>query len=72
MSEHNIFVACRMHTVDLERVRSALVHEHAAKQRDHEQRLRSVQLERQAVFQQAFQDDLQSYRTLGTIPSRCS
>lgn len=65
----SLVISAYVLTVELERVRRRLADEHAAKQRQHEQRLRSVQIERQAVFQEQFQEDLRCYQRLGTIPS---
>lgn len=54
----------------LDQVRQELVDKHATNVRQYEQKLRSIQQERQAVFQDAFQNDLQIYRQSGTIPSK--
>lgn len=56
----------------LDLVRVEMEKEYTARRQQHEQRLRSVQLERQAVFQAAFQEDLRSYQQLGTVPSEYS
>lgn len=56
-------------TAELEKVRQELLVKHNENVRKYEQQLRLVQQERQAVFQDAFQEDLRSYQTLGTIPS---
>lgn len=53
----------------LDVVRKELVDKHATNVRKYEQKFRMVQQERQAVFQDAFQNDLNCYKEMGTIPS---
>lgn len=57
---------------ELDLVRKELVDRHSASCREYEQRIKSVQQERQAVFQEAFQNDLQCYKESGSIPSKCA
>lgn len=43
---------------------------HAINVKETESQLSVIQIERQAVFQDAFQNDLNCYKELGTIPSK--
>lgn len=43
---------------------------HAINVKETESQLSVIQKERQAVFQDAFQNDLNCYKELGTIPSK--
>lgn len=54
---------------NLEKVRRELATQHAQNVRQTETQMSVVQKERQAVFQDAFQNDMNCYKTLGTIPS---
>lgn len=56
---------------ELEKVRQNLAIKHAESIRNCEKQMRSVQLERQAVFQDAFQRDMEYYKEVGRIPSKC-
>lgn len=56
---------------ELDLVRKELVDRHSANCREYERRIKSAQQERQAVFQEAFQNDLQFYKESGSIPSEC-
>lgn len=60
---------CIEFAADLEKVRQKLAVKHAESVRDCEKQMRSVQLERQAVFQDAFQCDMDYYKEVGRIPS---
>lgn len=54
----------------LDQIRKELVDKHSAHVKQYEQKIRSIQQERQAVFQDAFQNDMNCYKKLGTIPSK--
>lgn len=54
----------------MEKVRQKLLDAHVNNVQDYEKKLGAIQKERQAVFQDAFQNDLKDYKTLGTIPSK--
>lgn len=56
---------------NLEKVRQDLVSKHAETVRESEKQMRLVQQERQAVFQDAFQNDMNYYKEVGKIPSKC-
>lgn len=68
---HNVLIHFMSFAADLEKVRQNLAVKHAASVRDCEKQMRSVQLERQAVFQDAFQRDMDYYKEVGSIPSEC-
>lgn len=55
---------------ELERVRQELAAQHAANVKEYELSLRKMQQERQMAFQEAFQDDLKTFKEKGSIPSR--
>lgn len=57
-------------TASLERVRQELVSKHAETIRKSEKQMRQVQQERQAVFQDAFQSDMNYFKERGKIPSK--
>lgn len=54
----------------MEKVRQSLATQHAQTVKESEKQLRMLQQERQAVFQDAFQSDLQYYKEVGKIPSK--
>lgn len=54
----------------MENVRQKLLDVHVNNVHDYEKKLAEIQKERQAVFQDAFQNDLKDYKTLGKIPSK--
>lgn len=54
----------------MEKVRQNLLDAHVNNVHDYEKKLGEIQKERQAVFQDAFQNDLKDYKTLGKIPSK--
>lgn len=56
-------------TDNLEKIRKELAVQHASNVRETEKERSVIQKERQAVFQDAFQNDLNCYKTMGTIPS---
>ena len=56
-------------TVALESYRQKVAAKHQETIRQHEQRLRQIQRERQAVFDDAFKSDLAEFKQKGTIPS---
>lgn len=56
-------------TGELEIYRQKLAAEHQEKIRQHEDRWRQMQLERQAVFDDAFRVDLEEFKEKGTISS---
>lgn len=56
--------------VELEQVRQKLLDAHVNNVQDYEKKLGEIQKERQAVFQDAFQNDLKDYQTLGKLPSK--
>lgn len=56
--------------VALEKFRLQLAEEHSAKVKKREEDLLNIQKERQAVFQEAFQQDLNNFRQNGEIPSK--
>lgn len=51
-------------------MRQSLASKHAETVRESEKQMRLLQQERQAVFQDAFQSDLQYYKEVGKIPSK--
>lgn len=53
-------------------MRQKLLHVHVNNVQDYEKKIGEIQKERHAVFQDAFQNDLQDYKTLGKIPSKYS
>lgn len=53
----------------MEKVRQSLASKHAETVKESEKQMRLLQQERQAVFQDAFQSDLQYYKEVGKIPS---
>lgn len=55
---------------ELEKVRQKLLDVHVNNVQDYEKKLGEIQKERQAVFQDAFQNDLKDFKTLGKIPSK--
>lgn len=57
-------------TANLEKVRQSLANGYAQTVRESEKQMRMLQQERQAVFQDAFQSDLQYYKEVGKIPSK--
>lgn len=57
-------------TGSLERVRQELLSKHAETIRESEKQMRQVQQERQSVFQDAFQSDMNYYKEVGKIPSK--
>lgn len=54
---------------NLEKIRKTLATQHANNVKETEKERSVIQKERQAVFQDAFQNDLNAYKTLGSIPS---
>lgn len=64
----NIYVLTNLG--NLEKVRQDLASKHAATVRESEKQMRLLQQERQAVFQDAFQNDLKYYKEAGKIPSK--
>ncbi|XP_022907925.2 dysbindin protein homolog isoform X1 [Onthophagus taurus] len=54
--------------VNLENARSNLASKHAQNVIEHELKQRQLLKERQQVFQEAFKRDLETYKSLGTIP----
>lgn len=56
-------------TANLEKVRKDLATQHANNVRETEKERSVIQKERQAVFQDAFQNDMNCYKTTGSIPS---
>lgn len=58
-----------MSAANLEKVRQSLASKHAETVKESEKRMRILQQERQAVFQDAFQNDLKYYKEVGKIPS---
>lgn len=54
---------------NLEKVRQSLASKHAETVKESEKRMRLMQQERQAAFQDAFQSDLKYYKEVGKIPS---
>lgn len=59
-----------VHTGNLEKVRQSLAFKHAETVRESERQMRMMQQERQAVFQDAFQQDMEYYKEVGKIPSK--
>ncbi|XP_036318561.1 dysbindin protein homolog [Rhagoletis pomonella] len=57
----------QMKMIELESYRRRVAAEHQDKIRQHEQQLRRIQRERQAVFDDAFRGDLAEFKTKGTI-----
>lgn len=57
-------------TGNLEKVRKSLAEQHAHNVRETEKERSVVQKERQAVFQDAFQNDMKCYKTTGSLPSK--
>lgn len=57
-------------TANLEKVRQSLASKHADTVRESEKKMRLLQQERQAVFQDAFQNDLKYFKEVGKIPSK--
>lgn len=51
-------------------MRQSLASKHAQTVKETEKQMRMLQQERQAVFQDAFQSDLQYYKEVGKIPSK--
>lgn len=51
-------------------MRQSLANGYAQTVRESEKQMRMLQQERQAVFQDAFQSDLQYYKEVGKIPSK--
>lgn len=51
-------------------MRQSLATQHAQTVKKSEKQMRMLQQERQAVFQDAFQSDLQYYKEVGKIPSK--
>ncbi|XP_054728768.1 dysbindin protein homolog [Anastrepha obliqua] len=58
----------QMKMIELESYRQRVAAEHQEKIRKHEQQLRQLQRERQAVFEDAFRGDLVEFKTKGTLP----
>lgn len=56
---------------NLEKVRQNLAVKHADTVKASEKQMRALQLERQSVFQNAFESDLNYYKEVGKIPSKC-
>lgn len=54
----------------LEKVRQSLAVKHEDTVRESEKQMRALQLERQSVFQNAFESDLNYYKEVGKIPSK--
>lgn len=54
----------------LENVRKDLVSSHASSVQEFENNLMKIQHERQLVFQDAFQNDLKTFKEIGKIPSK--
>lgn len=55
---------------NLGRVRQSLAVKHEDTVKESEKQLRALQLERQSVFQNAFESDLNYYKEVGQIPSK--
>lgn len=55
---------------NLERVRQSLAVKHEDTVKETEKQMRALQLERQSVFQNAFESDLNYYKEVGKIPSK--
>lgn len=55
---------------NLEMVRQSLAVKHESTIKKSEKQMRSLQLERQSVFQNAFESDLNYYKEVGKIPSK--
>lgn len=51
-------------------MRQSLAFKHAETVRESERQMRMMQQERQAVFQDAFQQDMEYYKEVGKIPSK--
>lgn len=58
------------HLANLEKVRHSLAAKHDDAVKASEKQMRAMQLERQMVFQNAFESDLNYYREVGKIPSK--
>lgn len=56
--------------MELDQVRKELHDIHSSRVKEYENTFKKAQLERQAVFQEAFQNDMECYKTLGTLPSK--
>lgn len=54
----------------MENVRKDLVSSHASSVQEFENNLMKIQHERQLVFQDAFQNDLKTFKEIGKIPSK--
>lgn len=55
---------------ELELYRQKVAAEHQQRIKDHEEKLRQIQKERQAVFDDAFRNDLEEFKQKGHIPSK--
>lgn len=55
---------------DLEVFRQKVAAEHQQRIKEHEIKLRNIQKERQAVFDDAFRNDLEEFKQKGHIPSK--
>ena len=56
----------------METYRQKIAVEHQQRIKDHEEKLRKIQKERQAVFDDAFRNDLEEYKQKGHICSKFS
>lgn len=56
---------------NLEKVRQSLAVKHEDTVKESEKQMRALQVERQSVFQNAFESDLHYYKEVGKIPSKC-
>ena len=56
----------------METYRQKIAAEHQQRIKDHEEKLRKIQKERQAVFDDAFRNDLEEYKQKGHICSKFS
>lgn len=54
----------------MELFRQKIATEHQQRIKDHEENLRKIQKERQAVFDDAFRHDLEEFKQKGHIPSK--
>lgn len=59
-----------MLTVELESYRQCVAAKHQERIRQHEQSLRRIQRERQAVFDDAFRGDLAEFKSKGALTSK--
>lgn len=57
---------------NLEKVRQSLAVKHEDTVKESEKQMRALQLERQSVFQNAFESDVNYYKEVGKIPSKFS